>query len=384
MRLLIKILLPVCLIAAGVAGFKYYESQKVKMKRKPPRQQMSVVDTVSVMPGTHETLVQAMGTVVPDRAVVLKARVAGEVVWTAPGFVEGGLVKKGETLVRLDDTDYRLEMEKAQNALDKALADFDIEKGQQQIAIEELKIITKLSPEGIGSTDLALRKPQLAQAKAAVAGAKTDLEKTRLDLSRTRIVSPFNALVLEKNVETGSLAAVQGTLATLVNVDIYRVEARVPLDRLSVLNFDGKQGSEALVFSENETRSRAGRVVRATGSITGEGRMAGVIIEVADPLWLDKGHPDPGLLLDDHVTVRITGKAFENVYPLARSLIREGGTVWIYDAGKLKIKTVDIVWKETDRVFVRSGLNPGDQVISSELPAPVEGMPIQLAQGEKS
>ncbi len=384
MRRLIKILLPVCLIAAGVAGFRYYESQKVKMKRKPPRQQMAVVDTVSVMPGIHETRVQAMGTVVPDRAVVLKARVAGEVVWTATGFVEGGLVTKGETLVRLDDTDYRLEMEKAQNALEKALADFDIEKGQQQIAIEELKIITKLSPEGIGSTDLALRKPQLAQAKAAVAEARTDLEKTRLDLSRTRIVSPFNALVLEKNVETGSLAAVQGTLATLVNVDIYRVEARVPLDRLSVLNFDGKQGSEALVFSENETRSRAGRVVRATGSITGEGRMAGVIIEVPDPLGLDKGHPDPGLLLDDHVTVRITGKAFENVYSLARSLIREGSTVWIYDAGKLKIRTVDIVWKESDRVFVGSGLNPGDQVISSGLPAPVEGMPIQLARGEKS
>jgi hypothetical protein len=40
------------------------------------------------------------------------------------------------------------------------------------------------------------------------------------------------------------------------------------------------------------------------------------------------------------------------------------------------------VWIENDRVFVQSGLAPGDLVISSDLPTPVSGMALTLASQE--
>jgi hypothetical protein len=60
---------------------------------------------------------------------------------------------------------------------------------------------------------------------------------------------------------------------------------------------------------------------------------------------------------------------------LPRELLREGDTVWLYAPdGSLRIQPVEVVWRESKRVFVRSGLSGGDVVIASDLPSPVESM----------
>ncbi|MDD9302831.1 MAG: efflux RND transporter periplasmic adaptor subunit [Desulfobacter sp.] len=382
-RTIVKIMLPLFLIMGGAAGFFYFKSQKVVIKRKPPASHVSVVQTLTLFPGLHRTKVFAMGTVKPDQEIQLKARVAGEVVYLSDKFVQGGLMEKGEVLVRLEDLDYQLAADKAKSSLDKALADLEIEKGQQYIAKEELKLISQVSPGGVTSTDLALRKPQLIQARAAVASARAELEKAQLDLGRTQIILPFDALVLEKNVDLGSLLQAQGEIATLVGINKYQVQAQVDLTRLSLLTIDETLGSPARIRSLYADHVWNGRVVRTTGKITGQSRMAGVIVEILDPLGLESKNAGPRLLIDDHVEAVITGRSLDHVYALPRSLIRENNTLWIYDSGRLKIVAARPVWKEKDRVFIRSGISPGDRVIVSDLSVPVQGMALTLAPGEK-
>ncbi|MGD9824176.1 efflux RND transporter periplasmic adaptor subunit [Desulfobacter sp.] len=187
---LVKIILPVCLTALGVAGFWYYKSNTVKFKRKPAAKIAPVVDIIKMNPGRATALIRAMGTVRPDREVVIKSQVAGTVIQVAPEFVRGGLIPKGRTMVRIDPADYTLAVNKAQSALARAWADFEIEKGQQQVAREELKLMAAMSPNGVRETSLVLRKPQLEQVRAAVASAQSDLDAARLDLERTRIIAP--------------------------------------------------------------------------------------------------------------------------------------------------------------------------------------------------
>jgi RND family efflux transporter MFP subunit len=320
----------------------------------------------------------------PDRQVILKSRVSGEVVSISDSFVQGGLIKKGETLITLDDADYLIQVQKAESAVDKVLSDLAIEKGSQLIAEAELKLINEASEEEIKSTDLALRKPQLVQANAALESVRADLEQARLNLARTRIIVPFNALVLEKNVNSGSLVTVQGTIATLVDVDTYRVEALVPPDRLAKIRIHETRGSEALIHSQYSEHTWQGRVVRTTGKMAGKSRMAGVIILVPDPLGLTRNENRVQLLLDDYVDVRIMGQRLENVFSIPRSILRDGNTLWVFQDGVLEIRQVDLVWKEDGRVFVGAGLSPGDRVITSDLPAPVKGMVLQTASGDRS
>ena len=92
----------------------------------------------------------------------------------------------------------------------------------------------------------------------------------------------------------------------------------------------------------------------------------------------------PPLLLDDHVAVKIMGKSLENVFSLSRSILRDGNTVWVYNSGVLEIKEVSLAWKEDGQVFVKSGISAGDAVITSDLPAPVKGMALQLSSGDRS
>jgi RND family efflux transporter MFP subunit len=379
----LKIILPVCLIALGGAGFWYYKSKAVKFKRKPAVKTVPVVDVIKVNSDRFIAQIRAMGTVRPDREVVIKSQVAGTVIQVAPEFVQGGLIPEGQTMVRIDPADYELAVNKAQNALARAQADFEIEKGQQQIAREELKLMAEMSPNEIRETGLVLRKPQLEKARAVVASAESDLEAARLDLERTRISAPFHALVLSKAVDAGAMTAAQGTLATLVDVTCYQVEVQVPLDRLDRIRVHETQGSPARIRSLYAGREWEGRVVRTTGAVTEQSRMAGVIIRVDDPLGLGPARGRPAMLLDDHVEAVIEGQAFDNVFSLPRNLIQEDSSLWIYNDGRLEIRKVAPVWIENDRVFIQSGLSPGDLVISSDLSAPVPGMALTLASQER-
>jgi len=384
LKLMIKIILPVCLILAGAAGWNYFKSKEPKMKRKRPPQQVVVVETISMKPGNYQSSVQVMGTVMPDQQTDLKSKVSGEVISLSSKFVQGGVMKRGEILLKLDDSDYQIEIRKAQSALDKVLSDLAIEQGSQLIAKEELKLMNEVSQSAVTATDLALRKPQLAQAKAAIKSAGADLEKARLSLSRTVIIVPFNALVLEKHVNVGSLVAAQGTLATLVDVDTYRVEAQVPPDRLAALRMGEDSGSVAHIHSQYSEQTWQGKLVRTTGKMNEKSRMAGVIILVPDPLGLkNRGNRAP-LLLDDHVNVRIMGEILENVFSIPRSILRDGNTVWVYNSGTLDIKEVGLAWKDDTTVYIRSGISAGDMVITSDLPAPVKGMSLQLVSRDRS
>src|SRR6056297_2265450 len=380
---LLKIILPVCLIALGGAGFWFYKSKAVKFERKPAEKTAPVVDVMKVNPDRFIAQIRVMGTVQPDREVVIKSQVAGTVIQVAPEFVQGGLISKGQTMVRIDPADYKLAVNKAQNALAQAQADYEIEKGQQLVAKEELKLMARMSPNGIRETSLVLRKPQLEQARAVVASAESDLEAARLDLERTRISAPFHALVLSKAVDAGAMTAAQGTLATLVDVTCYQVEVQVPLDRLNRIRVHETQGSPARIRSLYAGREWEGRVVRTTGAVTEQSRMAGVIIRVDDPLGLGPAKGRPAMLLDDHVEAVIEGQAFDNVFSLPRNLIQEDSSLWIYNDGRLEIRKVAPVWIENDRVFIQSGLSPGDLVISSDLSAPVPGMALTLASQER-
>jgi RND family efflux transporter MFP subunit len=379
---LLKIILPVCLIALGVTGFWYYKSKVVKFKRKPAVKTAPVVDIMKVNPSRVTAQIRAMGTVQADREVVIKSQVAGTVIQVAPEFVQGGLIRKGQLMVRIDPADYALAVNKAQSALAQAQADFEIEKGRQQIAREELKLMSMMSPNEVQETSLVLRKPQLEQAGAAVASAQSDLETAGLDLERTRIIAPFHALVRSKEVDAGAMTAAQGALATLVDVTCYQVEVQVPLDRLDRIRVHETNGSPVRIRSLYAGREWDGHVVRTTGAVTEQSRMAGVIIRVDDPLGLGPAKGRPAMLLDDHVEALIEGQVFDNVFSLPRTLIREDSSLWIYKDGRLEILKVAPVWIENDRVFIQSGLSPGDLVICSDLSAPVSGMAVTLALGE--
>jgi len=273
-------------------------------------------------------------------------------------------------------------VQKAQSALATAKAALAIEQGSQTIAREELALMSVLSSEGVSQTDLALRKPQLEQARADVTSAEADLRQAMLDLNRTVVRAPFNAMVVERNVNVGTYAGVQDSLATLVGTDEFWIEAVVSLDQLALIDLHYPGGCPVTIRSQVGTGTWTGYVVQVAGKLSESSRMATVIVSVKNPLGTIERPSAVHLMIDDYVNVEIAGRELTNVIELPRAVMQDGKRVWVYDDGTLDIRKVTLVWKSTDAVYLDTGVRAGEKVVTSALATPVQGMALKIADAQ--
>jgi len=85
------------------------------------------------------------------------------------------------------------------------------------------------------------------------------------------------------------------------------------------------------------------------------------------------------LLISSYVHVEIDGPKVDHVVKLPRSVVWDGSIVRIMNnEDKLESRQIDVLYQARNYVLVSSGVNPGDRVITTDLAAAVEGMPLRL------
>jgi RND family efflux transporter MFP subunit len=390
LRLAILTFLGAAILGGAIFGAWWFVKNKPTAKRRRQGASLTpVVEAVEVKRGTSRIVVSAMGTVIPARMVTLKPRVGGEVVKLHPNFVRGGLIRSDESLVQLDEADYRLVLAQRAAALISAQSELKLEEGQQDIARREWKMLSQTTATSELDSELTLRKPQKRAREAAVAAASAQLEKAKLDLTRTVVHAPFNAVIRETSVEMGDQATTQTGLATLVGTDSYWVEVTVPVDRLKWIVFpaNGSTAGSTAVVRLSAGGTREGRVLKLLSDLEPQGRLARVLIEIPDPLDL-RNAPDQRrlpVLLGEFVNVDIKGRELENVLAISRESLRDGSEVWLLSAeDKLVIKPVQVLWADRERVLIGDEFANGLRLITSNLGYPVDGMGLRLAGEEHS
>jgi RND family efflux transporter MFP subunit len=375
-------LMSLTVISAAMAIAVFLVLTKPKAGRRHPPKMNPLVSVISVRPETHTVTVRVMGTVVPAKELTLKSRVAGEIVRMHPEFTEGGLLNKGEEILRIDDQDYRLIVAQKQSAVADARYALKVEMGRQEIARREWKLLNGDNPASAEDTELALRKPHLEKAQSDLIAAEAELEAARLQLARTKIHAPFNAIVRSTSVHQGSQVSAQENLATLVNTDTYWIQASIPVDQLQWIDIPGREaseGSEVVVRYQNSA-VRTGRVIKLLSDLEKQGRMARLVIQVDDPLSL--ASPDggaPAMLIGEYVQADIRGDRITEAYRIPREALRESSRIWVVGTdGTLDIRKVDVVWRDTQSVILKQGLTLGERVIVSDLATPVKGMAVDI------
>ncbi|NCC26362.1 MAG: efflux RND transporter periplasmic adaptor subunit, partial [Deltaproteobacteria bacterium] len=320
---ILRVVLPIVILAAGALGARYYIQNKPTAKKGQAKKTVQLVEVLTVSRGPARVVLPVMGTVIPARSLDLKAQVSGRVEWMDPALDSGGALSRGEVILRLDPADHRLAVQTREAALAKAKADLELELGHQQVARRELEIVASGVDEAMEETALALRQPQLQKIKAEVAQAETALAQARLDLERTTVRAPFDALVLERFVDIGSEVGSRERLASLVGRNEFRIQASVPTGWLAWMDIPGQgadTGSPAVVSAKPRSGEWKATVFRLLPGVEDNGRMARVLLTVPDPF----GGPDGALLLDDFVRVRIVGRELTDVAVLPRKALRDG------------------------------------------------------------
>jgi hypothetical protein len=118
------------------------------------------------------------------------------------------------------------------------------------------------------------------------------------------------------------------------------------------------------------------------GDLDPQGRMARVLVRVDDPLKLSsESANNQQLLMGSYVRTEISGKRIPQVARLPRPSIHTNDTVWIMrEDGTLAIRPVTIVWRTGDSVLISEGISAGDNLIVSNLAAPVDGMQVRVVE----
>ncbi len=381
-----KIGWPLLIIAVGVitAVFLIFSRPTAKTQDTPATRPL--VRVVPARPQAVTVTIKAQGTVSPLTQGPLISQVNGRIIKTAPGFAAGGYFEKGETMLWIDPAEYQMAL--AQARLQVAQAELALAREQQEadIAREEWQKVGQGEPDS-----LVLRLPQLKQAYAALEAARAARRLAELNLSRTAVKAPYACRVRAKQADLGQVIA-RGTPLATIYATAY-AEIRLPLtdDQLAFidipLNYRGdiSAGRQPAVtirapFAGREYRWPA-RLIRIEGEIDPRTRMIYAVARIKNPFDRLPGSDNPPLTVGMFVDADITGRTLNNVFVVDENAIHSRDRIWIIDhQNKLRIRTVEIARRETGRVIISGGLNPGERICLTPLNTVVDGMSVLLAE----
>jgi RND family efflux transporter MFP subunit len=343
------------------------------------------VQVQSVEPGPLELRVSTQGTVEPRMEIDLISEVAGRVVEMSPALEAGGFFDRDETLIRLDDRDYRA-------ALASAEASVLRQESEAELRGDALGRAESLFEGGVAS-DVVLDEARSGKtvAEAALRAARASLVKARLDLERTGLRAPFDGRVRERSVGEGQFVAPGSLLARIYAVDF--AEVRLPLSENELAYLDlplaySAASSDATppgVTLSTEVAGRAwrwrGGIVRTEGALDPETRMVIAVARVEDPYGRARTDDAPFMPLAVGMFVRaeIEGRRLEQVVSIPGGAWRPDRGVWIVDEhDQLRLRPVRVLRREPARVLVAEGLARGDRVVVSAIDGPIDGMSVRV------
>jgi len=384
---LLKIVAPVIVLAISIGVVSALSAAKPAPEKKDESQRLISLYVDEVRSDEVTISVFAQGEVRPKTEIDLVPQVSGRIVAISESFAEGAEFDPGETLIKIDDTNYKLAVIRARARVAEAQVQV-----QRELANAKIKEEHWLDKRNAGEpTAYALNKPQVLEAEAKLLSAEADLKEAKLNVARTEINVPFLGRVSEKEVGIGQFVTAGTTLGRVFSTDI--VEVRLPLTdgQLAELNLPigfmaDAFNAPAVKFTARvgiQEHSWTGRIVRTNASVDKQTRMVYAIAEVEDPYGLgsDSGAP---IAVGMFVSAEIAGVSSQSAMVLPRLALRNANKVYVInDENRLEIRTVDVLSTSEDTVLVTKGVQPGDKVVTSTIPAAVDGMEVRAITREQ-
>ncbi len=299
-----------------------------------------------------------------DRYVSVGVRVAGRI---DRYFVEEGQsVTKGESLVQLDDRDYRAIVTATEAKIisaraNVALAEADLARGR---ALREQGVISQ--------QEFDVLQNKAAVARATVQQLEAELAQAKVNLDYTTLRAPADGVVLAKLKEVGEIAvpggfAGSGDLIRLANLTDMRAEVDVNEADLNRVHLR----QPALVTPDAYPDARyAAEVVKLYPQVDRQKGTLKVEVHILEP--------DNKLLPD--MSARVTflqpaqpgTAAAPAVLVPATAIHRDAqgdSFVWVVNDGRVRQQRIETGGDVGDKVRITSGLQGGEAVVVSGAPA---------------
>jgi RND family efflux transporter MFP subunit len=367
-----KFVVPVLVMVGFAVGAAGLMMTSVRVEPSIPEPIPTAIKVVEASMQTIRLTVGSQGTIAPRTESELVPEVSGRVVEMSPSLAAGGHFEKGDTLLKIDDRDYRTAVSRARSTVQRTEAELELAKFEhgRQKRLQERKLASQSQLQQAART--------LKVAMAAHADARTALVQAERDLRRTTLQAPFDGRVRSERVDVGQFIQRGSSIGTLYASDTVEVRLPVADRQLAFLNIpfgyqgdiDAPDAPKVTLTAEFAGRelSWEGTIVRTEAEIDPQSRMVNVVAQI-------RTRDDPQLTVGLFVGAEIQGREVADVIVLPRAALREGDRVLVVDEeDRLRHRDITPLRLYEDKVIVQAGLTAGERVCVSQIQTVIDGM----------
>jgi membrane fusion protein (multidrug efflux system) len=325
---------------------------------------ISPEDVLTVQTDTIASGPVITGSVQPERKADVRAEVSAIVLQVLKE--NGDAVKRGDVLVRLDETAIRDSMTSAEEATRAARQSLD---GAERV----LERTRTLRTSGMMSTQ-ALEDAEIKRnnAQSDLAAAKTRSVQAQQQLQRTVIRAPFDGVVSERKVSNGDTAQVGKELIKVIDPASMRFEGLVSADKIGEVKVGLPVRFRINGYPGKDFVGKVRRVDPAADAVT---RQVAVLVDFAQQTQPRvAGLYAEGRIESDSVAALMLPES---------ALIRAGDASFAWRlSGKILTKTpltIGVRDARTGQWEIRRGLAAGDTVMRNPGSGFKDGQKVELA-----
>ncbi len=428
------ILLP---ILAGFAALALLKQNQSEPLQETAKEQPRLVRVMTAFEATVIPQAIGHGTVRPAKTWEAVAQVKGEILQKHPELKKGAILEAGSLLLQIDPADYQLAIAQSEadiSATRAQLAELSVREAntrkslvieEQTLALSKKELARKKQLMNDGSISrskvedqerallmqqqavqiqrntLNLVPSQRALLRAQLARQAAQLSAAQRDLANTEIRLPFAGRIAAVYAEQDQYVREGEELVVADDLQLAEIEVPIPIEQMrSVLHAEGpvdllntpspalhsQLGLAARVDLKEGiiNASWQGRFARMSDTLDPKTRTVGVIIEVDAPYAGMRPDERPPLVKGLFVEVTLLGKPLSNRLIVPRSALHQGHLLIIDADNRLVLRPVTLSLLQPEFAVISSGLEPGEQVVLSDLVPAIEGMLLQPQEDQQA
>ena len=405
----------------GLAGNTIKVAVQDRMNQEPraqkARERTFAVKVVPAEVTSINPTLNAFGEIQSRKTLDLRMAASGQIQELSTNFVEGGSVKSGELLVRLDDSDHQTAVDLAENNLIDAKNEVmesarNLSFSKEELAAAEeqeklrLRALTRqkdLVERGVG-TAAALENAELsasgatqavlsrkaavdpannrgAQAETRLVRAELALKDAKRKLEDTKLFAEFSGLLSGVSLVKGGIVSANERLGQLIDPEVLEVSFKISTQQYTRLLNDNGELLRAPVYvaltNTDQGLNAEGVIIRDSASVAKGQTGRQVYAKLTKSVGFKPG---------DFVAVKVQEPTLNWVVKLPSTALDASNNVLLLGEGeRLEEAQVKLMRRQGNEVIVRSRDLSGKEIVAQRTPVLGAGIKVKaIRSGEEN
>ncbi|MDV7138166.1 HlyD family efflux transporter periplasmic adaptor subunit [Maribacter sp. TH_r10] len=372
MRKTILSILGVLIIVASIFIAKLIIDSKSNAKPKAEKV-VKTVFTQKVENGIIPIVVPANGNLMAKNRLELYAEVQGVFRGGNKLFRPGQTYRKGESIIRIDASEYKANVQSAKSNLYNQLTSImpDLRLDYPDIFPKWQTYLTGFDIEGATPKlpEMTTEKEKFFISGRGILTTYYNVKNLEQRLTKYTISAPFNGVLTDALVTEGTLIRSGQKLGEFINTDVYELEVAISKKFSDLLQV----GEQVALTNLDKTKEYKGKVTRINGSVDQATQTIKAYIEVRDS----------GLREGMYLEANLDAKDETNAIEIDRNLLLENNRIFVVRDSLLDMIDVEPVYFSNKKVVLKNVPN-GLTILSKPVVGAYTGMLVKQYQEKET